>query len=152
MDALAGSGRVSSRTGERVEAAATAHGYVSNRVAKNLRQRSTGALGLHIPPVFRAATFYLEFAFGGAERASADGYDLTLFAQQGACEGGFMVDGAVDVDPLPELPDPAITCVRLGARQFADEAFGLLVDILAGTAERDAHRTHQAVLVTDELG
>ncbi|MFF2508095.1 substrate-binding domain-containing protein [Streptomyces sp. NPDC058067] len=255
--------------------------------------------------MFRAATFYMEFAFGGAQGASADGYDLTLFAQRGAREGGFMVDGAVVVDPLPgddlltrlldsglpvvtagrvmgrtsphavveiphgdlahrmfdrlrargarriafarpapdfpaswvtdmgeayenwcadvgqepalrsltlpgtgqelaevidelialpggdalvvaaegwaawakrilaargleagrsfqlgtlsgdpvtELPDPVITCVRLGARQFADEAFVLLLDILAGTAERDAHRMHQAALVTDELG
>lgn len=101
-DALAGSGRVSARTRERVQAVAEARGYRSNRVARNLRKRSTGALGLYIPPAVRAATFYMEFAFGAVERASADSYDVTLFAQSGHREGGFTVDGAVVVDPLDD--------------------------------------------------
>lgn len=103
-DALAGSGRVSEGTRARVREAARQRGYVSNRAAQNLRRRSTGAVGLYIPPAVRAVSFYMEFALGGAERAALDGFDLTLFAREGDHERRFAVDGAVAVDPLPGDP------------------------------------------------
>lgn len=103
-DALAGSGRVAEQTRVRVQEAARARGYVSNRAAQNLRRQSTGAVGLYIPPVVRAVSFYMDFALGGAERAAVDGFDLTLFARSGNHERRFAVDGAVAVDPLPGDP------------------------------------------------
>ncbi|HEY0888643.1 MAG TPA: LacI family DNA-binding transcriptional regulator [Nocardioides sp.] len=105
-DALAGSGRVSTETRDRVRELAEKWGYVSNRAARSLRTRSTGALGLYVPPTVRTAPFYMEFALGGAERAASAGFDLTLFAQRPARRRDFGVDGAVviDMSAADELP------------------------------------------------
>lgn len=119
-DALVGSGRVSPETRERIQALAAERGYVSNRAARSLRSRSTGALGLYIPPNVRSAPFYMEFALGGAERAADAGFDLTLFAQQPARSAGFAVDGAVVIDVTaddalpPQLVSAGVPVVTAG--------------------------------------
>lgn len=100
-DALVGSGRVSEATRQRVMTAAQSMGYVSNRAARSLRRRSTGAFGLYIPSEVRGLSFYMHFAFGAADAAAAVGRDLTLHTRTSE---HFQVDGAVVIDALDEDP------------------------------------------------
>ncbi|MDQ4504569.1 LacI family DNA-binding transcriptional regulator [Sinomonas sp. ASV322] len=102
-EALQESSRVAPATRERVREAAARLGYTTNRAARSLRRSSTGALGLYIPQGLRSSVhFYMEFAFGVADEAAAQGYDLTLFASspERAASHGFQVDGAIIVDVL----------------------------------------------------
>lgn len=105
-DALQGKGRISKATHARVTAAASSLGYVHNRAARQLRNRTVGAFGLYIPPVVRNFSFYMEFAFGAADAAAAADADLTLFARdpERSATRPFQVDGAIAVDPLPGDP------------------------------------------------
>jgi DNA-binding LacI/PurR family transcriptional regulator len=106
-DALQGRGQVADATRERVRAAADRLGYVQNRAARNLRTSRLGAVGLHVPPVVREFSFYMEFAFGAVQGAAALDADLVLFARDpdhAAAGRPFGVDGAIVVDPLPDDP------------------------------------------------
>jgi DNA-binding LacI/PurR family transcriptional regulator len=105
-DALAGRGRVSAPTTQRITAAAKALGYSPNRAAQHLRRSSVGAVGLYIPPRVMSMSFYMEFAFGAAEEAQAFDLDLTLLAAQSRSHQVRTprVDGLMVVDPLPKDP------------------------------------------------
>lgn len=106
-DALQGRGQVAEATRTRVREAAERLGYVQNRAARNLRTSRLGAVGLHVPPVVREFSFYMEFAFGAVQGAAALDVDLVLFARDpdhAAAGRPFGVDGAIVVDPLPDDP------------------------------------------------
>lgn len=121
-DALSGRGRVSEETRVLVTEAAARIGYVGNRAARSLRSSTHGAIGLHIPPVVRNFSFYMDFAFGAAHAAAELDVDLTLFARDPAVSGrrGFPVDGALVVDPLRDDPtmdrllDAGVPVVTIG--------------------------------------
>lgn len=100
-DALIGSGRVSEATRQRVMTAAQSMGYVSNRAARSLRRRTTGAFGLYIPSEVRGLSFYMHFAFGAADAAASVGRDLTLHTRTSE---HFQVDGAIVIDALDDDP------------------------------------------------
>lgn len=105
-DALSGRGRVSEETRILVTEAAARIGYVGNRAARSLRSSTHGALGLHVPPIVRNFSFYMDLAFGAAHAAAELDVDLTLFARDPAVSArrGFPVDGALVVDPLRDDP------------------------------------------------
>ncbi|GAA2910400.1 LacI family DNA-binding transcriptional regulator [Streptosporangium fragile] len=105
-DALSGGGRVSPETRERIAAAAALLGYVPNAAARHLRRSRVGAVGLHVPRQAMGMGFYMEFAFGVAERAREAGLDLTLLALDPAQAGRprLRVDGVIIIDPLPDDP------------------------------------------------
>ncbi len=107
-DALQGKGRVAPETVALVRTRAEELGYVLNRAARSLRSRSTGALGLYIPPVVRNFSFYMEFAFGAAEAAARAGADLVLIARDHSAmvEQPSAVGGLLVIDPL--AGDPTI--------------------------------------------
>jgi DNA-binding LacI/PurR family transcriptional regulator len=107
-DALQGKGRVAPETVALVRARAEELGYVLNRAARSLRSRSTGALGLYIPPVVRNFSFYMEFAFGAAEASARAGADLVLIARDHSAmvEQPSAVGGLLVIDPL--AGDPTI--------------------------------------------
>ena len=121
-DALSGRGRVSEETRVLVTEAAARIGYVGNRAARSLRSSTHGAIGLHIPPIVRNFSFYMDFAFGAAHAAAELDVDLTLFARDPAVSGrrGFPVDGALVVDPLRDdltlerLLDAGVPVVTVG--------------------------------------
>lgn len=107
-DALQGKGRVAPDTAALVRQRAEELGYVLNRAARSLRSKSTGALGLYIPPVVRNFSFYMEFAFGAAEAAARAGADLVLIARDHSAmvEQPSAVGGLLVIDPL--AGDPSI--------------------------------------------
>lgn len=101
---LSGSGRFSSETAELVREAADRMGYVSNRAARSLRTRRSGAFGLFIPPETRTLAFYMEFAFGAAQGAETYSADLTLLSGTRASRAGMHIDGALVIDPAGRSP------------------------------------------------
>lgn len=121
-DALSGRGRVSEETRTLVAEAAERIGYVGNRAARSLRSSTHGAIGLHIPPIVRNFSFYMDFAFGAAHAAAELDVDLTLFARDPVVSArrGFPVDGALVVDPLRDDPtmerllDAGVPVVTIG--------------------------------------
>jgi DNA-binding LacI/PurR family transcriptional regulator len=149
-DALAGSGRVSESTRERVQRTAREMRYVSNRAARQLRTKTTGALALYIPPQVRNMSFYMPFAFGAADQAARYGYDLTLVAQRaGGVASWPQVDGAVVIDAVAddpmvkalfELDIPVVT---------AGDIAGFPADRVSGVIEIDHAKT--CTLVLDDL-
>lgn len=132
-DALSGSGRVSERTRARINDVADQLGYVSNRAARSLRSGRNGALGVYIPAAVRELSFYMQFAFGAADRASKDGDALTLLPAPGENRrpGSPHIDGVIIVDPVPGDPE----CDQLLASRFPVVSVGAPVigDGSAGT-------------------
>ncbi|MEU5228374.1 LacI family DNA-binding transcriptional regulator [Streptomyces anulatus] len=102
-DALQGSGRVAEATRDRVRAVAEELGYRPNSAARRLRRASTGAVGLHLPATATRLDYYMNLAFGAAERAQEDGLDMVLLAPSGAAGGRIAsrVDGLLVIDPEP---------------------------------------------------
>lgn len=106
-DALRGSGRVAEETRAKVMAAAEEIGYVQNRAARQLRERSTDAVALYVPQRVRNMSFYMPFALGVADEAAKHGYDLTLISDRSADRSRWAhVDGAILVDAM--MNDPVV--------------------------------------------
>ncbi|MBE3010320.1 LacI family DNA-binding transcriptional regulator [Microbispora sp. NEAU-D428] len=107
-DALSGAGRVSARTRARIEEVAARLGYHPNTAARHLRNSRVGAVGLYLPRQVMGTGFYMEFAFGVAERARAAGLDLTLLGpdSSGIKAPRLRVDGLIILDPI--LDDPVV--------------------------------------------
>lgn len=99
--ALGGTGRISDQKRELIRETANRLGYVTNRAARSLRVSRIGTIGLYIPPVARSLAFYMDFAFGVTEGASAADYDVMLFAREFSPERAFQVDGVIAIDPAP---------------------------------------------------
>lgn len=87
-------------------AAAAEIGYTPNTAARHLRRSRTGAFGLYMPRRVLGMTFYMDFAFGAAERARDSHLDLTLLAPDPLSDRlpQLRVDGLVIVDPLSNDP------------------------------------------------
>lgn len=81
-------------------------GYTPNTAARHLRRSKVGALGLYMPRRVLGMSFYMEFAFGAAERARESHLDLTLLAPGPLADRlpQLRVDGLVIVDPLTNDP------------------------------------------------
>jgi DNA-binding LacI/PurR family transcriptional regulator len=156
-DALAGAGRVSEATKERITAAANDLGYAPNRAAQHLRRSSVGAVGLYIPPRVMSMSFYMEFAFGAADEAQAFDLDLTLLAAPSRSHRlrRPRVDGLMVVDPLPEDPVvaglfgsglPTVAVGRYegtGAKASATlevDHFAMILQLLDHVASADSRR------------
>ncbi|GAA3730293.1 DNA-binding LacI/PurR family transcriptional regulator [Spinactinospora alkalitolerans] len=102
--ALGGYGRVAESTRARVKEAAEALGYETNRVARDLRTRRASAIGLYLPNGSSGHAYYMEFAFGAAERARAAQYPVVLLAagESDSALARDLVGGYVIVDPLDD--------------------------------------------------
>jgi DNA-binding LacI/PurR family transcriptional regulator len=100
--ALTGRGRLSDETRDRVKAVAADLGYVANNVAKNLRQRRAGAVGLYLPDQVLGLGYYMEFAFGAVRRGREAGVPVILMGPPTADDDRLrtQADGFVTVDPL----------------------------------------------------
>ena len=110
--ALSGTGRIAARTRERVASVAEEMGYVANPAARNLRSGRRGAVALYVPERLMGYAFYMEFAFGVAQRARSSGVAISLVAAAPA--GGLRtllahVDAFILVDPL--TGDPFVEAV-----------------------------------------
>ncbi|MEB8340918.1 LacI family DNA-binding transcriptional regulator [Streptomyces endophyticus] len=108
-EALSGKGRVSDETRERVRAAADELGYVGNRLARQLRTRSIGAIGYHGPLEARDLEFYMRFAFGVAGEALTWGVDTVLMVGEDSLSSGRQLGGVIAVDP--GVDDPVVTAL-----------------------------------------
>ncbi|ALR76833.1 Mal regulon transcriptional regulator MalI [[Enterobacter] lignolyticus] len=114
---LSGKGRISMATGERVNQAIEALGFVRNRQAASLRGAQTGVIGLIVGDL--SSPFYAELAAGVIESLESQG--KMVFLTQGGRKGEHMlqrfdtlvsqgVDGVViagAVDRASELRDKA---------------------------------------------
>ncbi|MBV8041585.1 Mal regulon transcriptional regulator MalI [Pluralibacter sp.] len=114
---LSGKGRISMATGERVNQAIEALGFVRNRQAASLRGAQTGVIGLIVGDL--SAPFYTELTAGLIESLESQG--KMVFLTQGGGKGEHMlqrfdtlvsqgVDGVViagAVDKASELRDKA---------------------------------------------
>jgi DNA-binding LacI/PurR family transcriptional regulator len=129
-DALSGTGRVSDATRARIRAAAADLGYIPNSAARYLRRSKVGAIGLYIPHRVMGMTFYMDFAFGAAERALTSNFNLTLLAPDPRAGQGpqLRVDGLIIIDPLPgdlmtaSLLASNVPVVTVGRRRDAGPA------------------------------
>jgi DNA-binding LacI/PurR family transcriptional regulator len=106
--ALGGTGRVSEATRERVLAVAERLGYAANPAARHLRRGKLGILGLYLPKQVLSLAYYMNFAFGAAEKARDLSFALTLVAPSSAADRlvDVPVDGFLTVDPL--VSDPVV--------------------------------------------
>jgi DNA-binding LacI/PurR family transcriptional regulator len=122
-DALAGRGRLSEQTRERVRAAADAVGYVASAAARNLRLGRSGCLGLYLPDRTVGFEYYTHLSRGAAEAALGHGYALTLVPAWDDSRqlAALHLDGLIVSDPstddpvlamLRRLPIPMVTCER----------------------------------------
>lgn len=122
-DALAGRGRMSVQTRERVREIARRTGYVASSVARSLRSGSAGAIGLYLPEETIGLDYYLQLCRGAAERALHEGYALTLVPAWDEPEriADLHLDAVIVSDPstddplmdtIRKLPVPLITCER----------------------------------------
>lgn len=120
-DALAGRGRVSAKTREKVHAAADRIGYVPSSVARSLRQGRSGAIGLYLPDQTIGLDYYLQLCRGAAERALNAGFALTLVPAWNNADlltalhlDALLVSDPSTDDPLMDtirrLPIPVVTC------------------------------------------
>jgi DNA-binding LacI/PurR family transcriptional regulator len=100
--ALGGTGRVSEVTREHVLGTAERLGYRANTAARHLRRGRQGVVGLYLPDQVLSLSYYMDFAFGAAEQARADGYALTLLTSSQDAPSTLVhpVDGYITVDPL----------------------------------------------------
>lgn len=135
-DALRGSGRVAEETRAKVMAAAEEIGYVQNRAARQLRERSTDAVALYVPQRVRNMSFYMPFALGVADEAAKHGYDLTLISDRSADRSRWAhVDGAILVDAM--MNDPVVQSLLRSPLPLvtAGRVAGLPVGRAAATVE-----------------
>lgn len=134
-DALAGSGRVSSATRERVRAAVDRSGYVPNRAARALRGGSTATLGLYFPPAGRSLAFYMDFTFGAAGAAAKHDQDLTILTSAHNKNRLPDLDGVIVVDALPgdeligQLLSTGIPMVTAGRLPQADATTAAVIEV-----------------------
>lgn len=122
-DALAGRGRMSAQTRERVRLAAESIGYVASAAARNLRLGRAGSLGLYVPARTVGYDYYVGISRGAAESAFGAGFALTLVPAWDDPEQlrGLPLDGVIVSDPalddpvmgiLRSMPVPMVTCER----------------------------------------
>lgn len=101
---LAGTGRPSETTRERVLAAVAELGYAPNRAARRLRGGRTGTVGVYVPGNPSTSEYYMRFVFGVMEPLSAQGRDMVILS--GTQRDGFPpMDGVILSDP--DQHDPA---------------------------------------------
>ncbi|WP_323127750.1 LacI family DNA-binding transcriptional regulator [Brevibacterium pigmentatum] len=107
-DALAGRGRMSAATRDRVQQAAKELGYRGNRIARGLRSGRSNAIGLYIPLQVRSFGYFMEFAHGATAAAAQIDCDLLLIARDPSTTAGALpqVDAVIVVDPIGD--DPAL--------------------------------------------
>jgi DNA-binding LacI/PurR family transcriptional regulator len=100
--ALGGGGRISEATRNRVLATAERLGYTANPAARHLRRGRLGILGLYLPNQVLSLSYYMDFAFGAAERAGEAGFALTLISPSVTARPSVdvPVDGFITVDPM----------------------------------------------------
>ncbi|SKB73918.1 DNA-binding transcriptional regulator, LacI/PurR family [Arthrobacter sp. 31Cvi3.1E] len=146
-DALKGSGRVAEETRAKVVAAAREIGYTPNRAARQLREHSTGAIALYIPQRVRNMSFYMPFALGVADRASENGYDLTLLSDGSVGTSSWAhVDGVILVDAV--LDDPVVSYLGTASVPIvtAGRVAGFPQDRVSGTVDIDHERMCKKIL------
>ncbi|GAA4971790.1 LacI family DNA-binding transcriptional regulator [Kineococcus glutinatus] len=147
-DALAGRGRITAATRERIAAAARDLGYLPNLAARNLRRGRTGAIGLRVPERTAGLTYYMELAIGAAERAHAEDAALTLLPTGSPPRPGLHVDGVVVADPA--LGDPGVAALAAAGLPVVTCERDLTPGAAhAGTVESDHAAT--AVRLLDHL-
>lgn len=100
---LAGKGRISSATRERVLRAVRDLGYEVNKSARSLRTSKTGAIGLYLPEYAGTLDFYMSLAFGAVEAADQLDQSVVLVPPhlRTPAIAALPVDGflVIDVDP-----------------------------------------------------
>lgn len=119
--ALAGVGRMTQTTRQRVQQAADDLGYMANALARGLRTGRTQALGVHHQSAARslARAYFRDFLAGVVEAAHAHDHDVVVLSSDTSRPRTVAprVDGIVVVDPiaddlrareLMELPVPVV--------------------------------------------
>ncbi|GAA1613984.1 LacI family DNA-binding transcriptional regulator [Actinoplanes couchii] len=105
---LAGTGRPSEATREKVLAAVAELGYAPNRAARLLRGGRTGVVGVYVPGNPSLSEYYMRFVFGVMEPLSARGRDTVILS--GADRSTLPpMDGVILSDP--DETDPAIAAL-----------------------------------------
>lgn len=102
--ALGGYGRVAESTRQHVLEVAREMGYEPNRLARNLRTRTAGAVALYLPAETTGHGYYMEFAFGVVEEAKLRQISVLLLPS-GDSPGALArdhVDGYIFVDALDD--------------------------------------------------
>ncbi|MEV6348388.1 LacI family DNA-binding transcriptional regulator [Actinoplanes sp. NPDC051851] len=95
---LAGTGRASAATRDKVLTAVAELGYSPNRAARQLRTRRTGTVGVYVPGIPSTSEYYMRFVFGAMEQLSAQGRDMVILS--GADRGALpLMDGVILSDP-----------------------------------------------------
>jgi DNA-binding LacI/PurR family transcriptional regulator len=113
--ALAGKGRMSPETRQRVRDAADELAYTVNRVARGLRTSRTGVVGLCLPDQTLSFKYYMDVAFGAVERAQESGMLVTLLPP--AFDGPVateQLDGYLAIDPVDG--DPLVARLLAGRK------------------------------------
>jgi DNA-binding LacI/PurR family transcriptional regulator len=110
---LAGVGRASAETRERVIAAAAELGYAPNRAARQLKTGRTGTVGVYVPGIPSTSEFYMRFVFGVMEHLSSQGRDMVILS--GTDRGSLPpMDGVILSDP--DERDPTAAALLDGSR------------------------------------
>lgn len=117
-NAFTGTGRISGRTRELVLSAAHELGYVPNRAARQLRQGSTGTIGVYLPQTPTRSEYYMKFVFGALEQAAKLDLDISLLTghRLGRLDGVILADpmiGDAFAEELLSSPMPVVTCERV---------------------------------------
>ena len=130
--ALAGTGRVSDATRERVRLAARTLIYSPHAGARNLRRSRTGSIGLVLPALDAEDSFYIEFALGAAEWAATQGVTVTIITESMledlprlAVDSFLVPDVDVDSSALARLlagPRPVVTADTVPVEYSAPSA------------------------------
>ncbi|MGO4534687.1 LacI family DNA-binding transcriptional regulator [Leifsonia sp. 2MCAF36] len=113
--ALAGKGRMSPETRQRVRDAAEELAYTVNRVARGLRTSRTGVVGLCLPDQTLSFRYYMDVAYGAVERAQESGMLVTLLPP--AFDGPVateQLDGYLTIDPVDG--DPLVSRLLAGRK------------------------------------
>lgn len=125
-DALNGKGRLPEETRARVKAIADKLGYRPNAIARGLRNRQVGLLGLVLVPgaatSVTTVSYWIEVLTQAAESALDRGYALVMLPAdpEALAPMTFPVDGVIVVDPiehdavLASLRDEGIPVVTVG--------------------------------------
>lgn len=115
-DALNGKGRLPDETRERVKAIAEKLGYRPNAIARGLRNRQVGLLGLVLIPApgttVTTVSYWIEVLTQAAESALDSGYALVMLPAdpEALAPMAFPVDGVIVVDPIEQ--DPVLEALR----------------------------------------
>lgn len=102
--ALTNRGRVSEATRERVRQAAKELGYHPNRVARNLRAKRSGIIGLCLPAQSTKRTYYMDVTFGAVEAAQDKGLLVAVMTGNGQLNSLLDFDGLIVFDPERDSP------------------------------------------------